>query len=220
MAGLFGALGLAGLYRALAIGPAASVAPTSAVVGAVLPVAYTMINGMLPGTARLAGFALALVGIWFVARGDVPSQQGAEGAAQSGQHTRAALWLACAAGASFGLFYVMLGQLSPGTVFIPLVAARSMSLVTALVLLGARRGPMPSPAANPLALLAGALDAGGNIFFVLARQSTGLAVASVLSSLYPAATVLLASVLLKEKIRAAQWLGVALCLSAILLITW
>ena len=81
------------------------------------------------------------------------------------------------------------------------------------------RLPLPGLRSNPTALLAGLLDAGGNLFYILARQYTRLDIAAVLSSLYPASTVLLAGLILREKISGVQWLGVAICVAAIALIT-
>ena len=104
-------------------------------------------------------------------------------------------------------------------IFTPLIFARIGTFIAALVMMRLGRLPFISPHANPLALLTGALDVGGNIFFLLAQQFTRLDVATVLSSLYPASTVILAVVILKEKITRTQWLGVILCLVAIALIT-
>jgi drug/metabolite transporter (DMT)-like permease len=213
LGGVAGALGLAALYRALSMGQAASVAPTSGVIGAALPVVFSILTGSLPGIERLAGFLLAFLGIWLVSQSPAPA------GAEAGQSGRPAFLLACLAGASFGAFFIFVGQFESGLIFSPLILTRSVTFVTALILLRANRQPFPALNSNPVALLAGALDAGGNIFYVLARQFTSLDVAAVLSSLYPASTVLLASLLMKEKIARGQWLGVLICLAAIILIT-
>ena len=207
-AGAAGAVGIAALYRALSLGHAASVAPTAAVIGAALPVAFSSLVEGPPGTTRLAGFALALLGIWLVSR-IAPQGKGL---------SRLGLALACLAGVGFGGFFILIAQVEPGLVFTPLIAARSLTFCTALLLLRVRRLAWPSPTSNPIALLAGVLDAGGNIFYLLAQQFTRLDVAAVLSSLYPAMTVLLACIILKEKVTRSQWLGVALCLAAIVFI--
>jgi drug/metabolite transporter (DMT)-like permease len=213
LAGLAGGLALACLYRALAMGPSASVAPTSAVIGAALPVIFGIFTGGLPGVQRLAGFGLALAGIWLV------SQGAAAGTEAQQAHARRAFLLACLAGLGFGAFFILIAQGEPDLVFTPLIVARGVIFAAALGLLRANRQALAGPASNPLALLAGLLDAGGNVLFLLARQFTRLDVAAVLSSMYPASTVLLSSLLFKEAISRRQWLGVALCLAAIGLIT-
>ncbi|MCC6188401.1 MAG: DMT family transporter [Anaerolineales bacterium] len=207
-AGFSGALGIAALYRGLAVGRAAMVAPVAAVVSAALPVVFGALSEGVPSATRLAGFAVALTGIWLVS----------QTATASGDGARRGLVLGFAAGLGFGGFFILIA-LAPGDgVFGPLLVARLASLGTALLLMAARRVPLPGFGSNPVALLAGVLDAGGNIFYVLAQHLTRLDIAAVLSSLYPAATVLLAWALLKERVTAAQWGGAALCLAAVVLI--
>jgi drug/metabolite transporter (DMT)-like permease len=208
LGGVSGALGIACLYRALSLGHAASVAPTTAVISAALPVVVGALSAGLPGSSQLAGFAVAVPGLWLVSA-----------SAQTGLPvSRPELVLAVLAGLGFGGFFVFIGQVERGYIYTPLVIARGLTLGTALLLIFGRRLPLPSLVGNPVALLAGVLDAGGNIFYVLARQYTRLDVAAVLSSLYPAATVLLAWLVLKERISRRQWLGAALCLAAVGLI--
>jgi drug/metabolite transporter (DMT)-like permease len=207
-AGFSGAVGIAALYRGLALGQAAIVAPVSAVVGAALPVLAGALLDGLPGPLRLAGFAVALLGLWYVS----------QSVSAAGAHQRTSLLLAFVAGLGFGGFFILIAQVPGSGVFAPLFVARTSAFVAALVILAVRRVPLPGLAAHPVALLAGVLDAGGNIFYVLAQQLTRLDVAAVLSSFYPAATVVLAFFVLKERVAPRQWLGAALCLLAVLLI--
>jgi drug/metabolite transporter (DMT)-like permease len=209
LAGAAGALGLVCLYRALSFGQSASVAPTAGVVGASLPVVFSIFTSGLPAASRLAGFGLAFAGIWLVS----------QGTALGGAKSRQTFWLACLAGLGFGAFFIFIAQAEPDLVFTTLIVARSGTFLVALALLWVKGQKMISPSANPVALLSGLLDAGGNVFFVLAKQFTRLDVAAVLSSMYPASTVILSYFLFKETISPRQWLGVALCLGAIGLIT-
>lgn len=206
-AGASGAVGLGALYRGLAVGRMAVVAPVSAVLSAAVPVVWGIAQEGLPPGAKLAGFALALGGIWLVAR-----------AGETGEG-RAGLLLAVVAGCGFGGFLVLMHLGARGGTFWPLAAARGTSLVLALaVALARRRAFLPPRAALPVVLLSGAFDAGGNAFFVLAAQAGRLDVASVLSSMYPASTVLLAALLLRERVSRPQGVGVAAVLAAIALI--
>ncbi len=209
-AGALGAGGLAALYRGLAVGRMAVVAPVSAVLSAALPVAWGALAEGVPAATRLAGFALALLGIWLVAGGG-----GAEATPR-----RAGLGLALLAGACFGGFLVFMNLGGRGGTFWPLTAARATAFLLLLLAGVARRGPWrPAAGALPLVLLTGALDACGNALFVLASQAGRLDVAAVLASMYPASTVLLAAALLREKVGRAQAVGIAVALLAIVLIT-
>jgi len=206
-AGAAGAVGLAALYRGLAVGRMGVVAPVSAILSAALPVLWGVFAEGLPGPVRLAGFGLALAGIWLVA-----------GAGQPGEG-RAGLGLALVAGCGFGGFLVLMDRGAQGGTFWPLAAARGTSLVLALAAAIASRRPWaPALPALPVVFLSGALDAGGNAFFVLASQTGRLDVAAILSSMYPASTVLLAALLLRERVSRPQGVGIAAVLSAIVLI--
>lgn len=209
-AGAVGSVGLAALYRGLAIGRMAVVAPVSAVLCAALPVAWGAVSEGLPPSAKLAGFALALGGIWLVARS---GEAGAPGVGRQG------LLLAVVAGAGFGGFLVFMSLGARGGTFWPLAAARATAFLLVLASALARGGAwVPSRAALPLVLLSGALDAGGNALFVLASQAGRLDVAAVTSSMYPASTVLLAAALLRERVSLPQRAGIAVVLGAIALI--
>lgn len=207
-AGTCGALGIAALYRGLSIGSAATVAPTAAVLGAGLPMAFGSLLIGLPGPARMAGFLLAMAGIWLVSR---TAGGHAKGDSQGVAH-------AIIAGTGFGSYFILMGQVEHGLVFCPLTCAKISALGITLLILLVRREGIPRLPGSPLALLAGVFDAGGNAFYMLARQYTRIDVAAVLSSMYPIVTVILAGVVLKQKVSPAQWCGITLCMAAIALI--
>lgn len=209
LGGLAGAVGLAALYRGLAVGSAAVVAPTSGVLGAALPVVYTSLTHGAPSPSQLAGFALALTGIFLVSRA----------ADHRHGNRRAGLLLGIVAGLAFGVFFILIAEASPGRLFTPLIVARCVEFAAALLMLAFGRLAVPRVRANPVALLAGVLDAGGNVFYVLAGQFVRLDIAAVLASFYPAMTVALASLIMKERVTRGQQAGVALCMAAIALIT-
>lgn len=208
LAGVAGNVGLLALYRGLATGRMGVVAPLSAVLSAALPVLVSVFFAGLPGWVTLIGFALALVGVWLLA-------QPAGGAV----FRLGDLGLPVLAGFGFGLFFVFVDQVSAAAVFWPLVAARLASLaLLAGVTAASRQRLWPSAGPLPLVVLSGVLDAAGNAFFALATQTGRLDVAAVLSSLYPASTVLLAWIVLHERLTRAQILGVAAALVAIVMI--
>jgi drug/metabolite transporter (DMT)-like permease len=208
-AGVAGTAGLAALYRGLAVGRMALVAPVSAVLSAALPVAWAALHDGPPPPAKLAGVALALLGIWLVARTGLAALD------------RQGLVLGAVAGAGFGAFLVLMHVAGAGGgTYWPLAAARGTSLALVLAVALARGGAWTPPAAAlPVVLLTGALDAAGNALFVLASQAGPLDTAAVLSSLYPVSTVLLAAALLGERVSRSQGAGIAAVLGAIALIS-
>jgi uncharacterized membrane protein len=206
--GVAAACGIVALYGGLAVGSTATVAPLAAVMAAILPVIFTMIVAGAPRTVQLSGFVLALAGIWLVTRA---SPRGAA----SGKGAR----LGLLAGVGFGGFLILIAQVEADAVFVPLAMARGVMLATALAVIAVRRVPFPRARTNPIALLAGVLDAGGNVLYLLAGQHVRLDVAAVLSSLYPVATVLLARTVTGEPVSRWQWAGAAVCFAAVVLIT-
>jgi drug/metabolite transporter (DMT)-like permease len=206
-AGVVGGVGLAALYRALAIGTMGVVAPLSAVITAVLPLLFSFLTEGLPRAWQLAGFALALVSIWLIA-------------AQPGASRRSpGIGLAVIAGIGFSGFLLFSKLAAAHAVFWPLVAARAASTLLMLTIVSVRgRGWKPSAAAVPYMLVAGVLDSGANALFIAATQRGRLDVAAVLSSLYPASTVVLARVLLKERLSRTQSVGIIAALVAVALI--
>ena len=152
---------------------------------------------------------MAFLGIWLVSRSS---------AAQD-KIFRHGMILAFLSGIGFGGFFIFISMVGKEQVFVPVLVARTVTLGIALIMIGFKHLPMPVLNSNPLALLAGVLDTSGNVFYLLATHYTRLYIAALISSFYPAMHVILASVLLKEKVSPAQWAGVLLCLTALTLIT-
>ena len=207
-AGVSGAIGVAALYRGLAMGAVAIVAPTAAVVGAAVPVVVGMILQGLPSSSQAAGFALGTLGIWLVS-----SSPG-----MSRGNRRSSLLLAVGSGICIGGFLVLLAQVTSPNVFAPLAIAKATGTAVAVLALLAMRATFPSPRAHPTAILAGVLDAGGNVLFVLSSRFTRLDVAAVLSAMAPAMTVVLSAAILHEAVSRWQVVGVLFCLAALVLL--
>jgi drug/metabolite transporter (DMT)-like permease len=203
--GLAGAVGLAALYQALAVGKAGVAAPITSVVAASLPVGWSLLYAGLPGILVIIGIALGLVSVVLVSGGDIRSGD-----------TRTAQ-LAFISGLGFGGFYILVAQFSDGAVFYPLVAARCASAVATLALVMAMRQSLTPP--NRLTwialTLAGSLDIGANIFYALSTQAGRLDEAVIVSSLYPAVTILLAFIIRRERITPLQGVGILAGLAAV-----
>ncbi|HET7011354.1 MAG TPA: DMT family transporter [Anaerolineales bacterium] len=205
LAGLSGGLGIAVFYRALSTGPAALVAPSAGVVGAAIPVVVASLTEGFPRVGQVVGLALGLAGIWFVS-------SGSDHKASPGSNP---LPLAIAAGFGFGGFFVFITQVQHGLVFTPLVVAKLSALALGAGLLLASKQPLLGVSPSPVAWLAGILDAGGNIFYVLAAQYARLDIAAVISSMGPGTTVLLARAIQHERMTGLQSIGLVLCLTAV-----
>ncbi len=207
VAGLAGIVGLLALYQAMALGQMALVAPLTAIIALSIPVIAGILTEGWPAASTLGGFVLAGVSVMLISY--APQRT----ASASG------LWIALVAGCGFGSFFVLIAQTQEAAVFWPLVAARAMSVATLSILMVVqRRADLPTSQALLPITLAGVFDAGGNACFVLAEQAGRLDIASTLSSLYPVSTVVLALILLRERISWVQGAGVALALAAIPLI--
>jgi drug/metabolite transporter (DMT)-like permease len=212
VAGIVGLIGLLGLYQGLATGQMSIVAPITAVLSTGIPVLYSAVTQCVPETTQIIGFLLALIGVWMLST--VPTA--------SAKPSTRALLLALVGGTGFGVFYILLAQVEGDVVFMPLAAARFASVSLLLLVASAgRRFVRPARNILPIIILAGIMDAGGNALFLLSEQAAGrLDIASVLASLYPVTTVLLALVLLRERLNRFQILGIVLVFAALPLITY
>jgi len=220
LAGIACGTGVMVLYKALALGGMGLTAAVSGVLAAVLPVVWSFATEGLPRLPQIAGILLAAAAIWMIAR--------APGSPASKQ----AIVLGAASGASFGCLYIFLKLAGRGGVLWPLACSRmaSMTLAAIVTWIGVRRvaGAQPNPkpvlgwpgwAVLGLIGVAGIFDASGNTFYTVATRLGRLDIAAVLSSLYPASTILLAAVILKERTTRSQAAGMALALVAVVLIS-
>ena len=212
-AGLAGAAGLVLFFRTLARGVMSVIAPVTAVTAAAVPVLVGLLSGDRIGPWAATGIVLALAAVVLVS---------AEGGLSALRAARpASLAPALAAGSAFGLFFVLLDRTSAGAGLTPLVTARlaSVGLVVALAL-AARQSLRVTRPALPLVAVSGVGDMTANALFLLATQADGqLAITGVLASLYPVSTVVLAQLLLRERLIGAQVAGLGTAVAAVVLIT-
>ncbi len=208
VAGLAGAMGLVAFYQALSVGRMGIVAPIAAMLSSAVPVLFGTLTEGIPGPLQLIGFVLAFIAVGLI------SGLGVVKGRPKG------LWLALLAGLGFGSFFILISRVSHGGIFWPLASARLSSLLFLLVVILLRRQcVLPGKSVWSVVFLAGALDVAGNVFFVLATHTGRLDVAAILSSLYPAVTVLLATIILKERVTRLQTIGIVVALVAIPLIS-
>ncbi len=214
-AGLAGGVGVTLLYRALAVGRMAVVAPTTAVCAILIPVATGVLLGKRLAPLTILGVALAIVAIVLLsqqeaAAGPVSVRAGA---------LPPGVGLALQSGVAIGLFFLALAETDARAGMWPLVAARAVSVtlfgVIAVVI--ARPLRMLAPVAR-IAIVGGAIDMGANVLYLLATRYGPLSVAVTLSSLYPASTVILARIVLGERLNGWQVTGVACAALAVALI--
>ncbi len=213
LAGFCGGFSLSSFYVALSRGAMGAAAAVSGLLAAAIPATVSMCLEGRPTAMRLVGFGLAAASIWLIAAG--PKAAGAQ---------RSTMVLAMIAGVGFGVYFVALRFANPLGVFMPMALARAGSLVTcalAFTWLMAKdnaKGQM-NRSAVLWALGAGALDTSGNLLFIASTRAGRLDVAAVLASLYPASTMALAAWLLKERLQQRQWIGMAVALLSVVMIT-
>ena len=203
-AGAVGGSALAIFYRALSLGNMGLIAPVSAVLAAAIPTAYGMSVQGVPGTLSAAGFLLAGIGIWLISR------------PESGLGRPEGLFSAIVAGLGFAGFFLFINKVGESSAVWCAAFSRlgSFSMV-ALILIGRRIKPVFRANDLMLGLFAGLLDVSGTAFFIRADQTGRLDGAVVISSLYPAVTVLLARMFLKERFTRWKVLGILAALVAV-----
>jgi drug/metabolite transporter (DMT)-like permease len=213
VAGLCGGGALAIFYRALSTGRMGLTAPVAAVLGAAIPTAFGMFREGLPHSIQIAGFAVAAAGIWLISRPENNSSP--EG-----------IGMAALSGIGFAGYYLCVKQAGNASAF----WIASMTKVSSFVLTGAIvlfSGVLFGSGARPIdrrgcvfGIVAGCLDVTGSVLFIRASQTGRLDAAVVLTSLYPAVTVLLARLFLKEQFTRWRVFGMMAALLAVPMIAW
>lgn len=213
LCGFSQAFGIWWFYAALGAGPISVVSPLTAILVAGIPVGVGLVLGERPGVVAGVGVALALAAVVLVSR------EATDEDVTPHRFTKKVAWLTVGAGIAFGLNFALIAQAPPEAELWPLVFARLAATLLVLVI-AAVTGNMRIPTGTPLrlALLAAVLDVGANIAMLLALHASLLSLAGVLMSLYPAATVLLAIVVLRERVTRWQAVGMVLALAAVAMI--
>ena len=210
--GVCGAAGLVAFYAGFASAPISVVAPVAALVSAVLPVGVAIAGGERPGPTVIAGGLVCLVAIILVSA--QPADHAASGRLR-------AVGYGAAAGVGFGLFFIFLKYAGQSGVLWPVAISRSAGTVVAfgIVLATRTRVRFGRGGITGIALLSGAIDAAANVCYVLATRAGLFGLAVVITSLYPGITVLLARVLLGERMRWLQRTGLMLAAVGVVLVT-
>jgi len=215
LAGIFVSVGLGCFYLGMGRGLISVVAPLAAVTGAVIPVVYAVARGERPGPVAVVGLVAALVAVGVVSM--APSQPHPDVAVADAT----VLFLALAAGLLFGLFYVAFSRVSDDAGMWPVAIERSSATAALVVFaLVATRGPFGADAklARVVVVIA-VLEIAATVLVLLALQRGPIAIASVVASLYPVTTVILAGVVLRERLSRLQYAGVVCALLAVVLVS-
>jgi uncharacterized membrane protein len=217
-AALTGSVGVALLYHGLAIGRMAVVAPTTAVCAVAIPVLVSVLLGERPGPPAVAGILLGVGSIVLV------SQQTAAGTGAAARDHRSTwqlppgVGIALVSGVAIGLFFLSLARTRPEAGLWPILVSRAVAATLFSAGAAAGRHSLRLPGVLVLTLACGAMDMSANALYLLAARVGPLSVVVTLASLYPASTVLLARVVLGERLNGRQVAGVGCGLAAIVLI--
>jgi len=216
LSGVLMALAMWWFYIALAEGPMSVVSPMTAVIVAGIPITVGILGGERPTAISYGGIALALVAVILVSREPPGVADHTVSGARAPRFTRRVGWLTVGAGICFGFTFVFTNEIEVGTGLWPLVVARVVaSVIVIAVATGTGQLVRPPQYILGVAVLVAVLDVIGTVTTLYALQAGLLSLASVLISLYPAVTVLLAILVLKERVGRLQLAGMGLALLAI-----
>ena len=215
-AGITGGLGVWLLYRALATGTVSIAAPLISMIALLVPVTVGLLSGERPGVLALAGVGVGVLAVVLISGGGSHTEAGNDAPARM---SRGALLSAIASGLLVGGFLVCLGQIPGGAGLWPLVSARATGTCLIGLILLLQRAPARAPtAAVPAIVGAGVADVAANLCYVEAAAHGPLSIVATIVSLAPAATVLLAQIVFRERLSTAQKVGVGFALLAVFLL--
>jgi len=210
VAGLVGLVGLSAAYRGMAIG-VISVVSTIAATGPVVPIVVGLLLGERPSLLQVGGIGVTLLGIGLLAFDRRP---------QAGGKLVPGVGLALLAALAFGVFLVAIRYASRPDPLLGVLATRAGSVSALLLLALAFRSRIKFGRSDlPSLFTVGVLDVSADVFFAFATTIGLLSIVSILSSLYPVATVILARIVLKERMARLQQVGIGLALAGVLLIS-
>jgi drug/metabolite transporter (DMT)-like permease len=227
--GVCGASGLIAFYSGFAAAPISVVAPVAALVSTVLPVGVAIAGGERLSSGMVAGGVICLIAIVLVSvpparpsqKRPSQKQQGQNQQSQKQQSRLRALGYGAAAGAGFGLFFLFLKNAGQSGVLWPVAISRTTGTLVAFgIALATRTRPWRcGGGVVAIALVSGAVDAAANVCYVLATRAGLFGLAVVITSLYPGMTVLLARLLLGERMQWLQRAGLLLAAVGVVLLT-
>jgi len=209
-AGLVGGVGLIFFYRGLSTGRMSVAAPLSAVTTALVPLTFGLVIGDRPSATAIIGIAAAISSIALITRERTTGEN-------ETRNTGALDGLL--AGVGFGAFFILISRTDPTSGIWPLVGARTASIpFVAILAASLGRTIRPAKVLDKTVVWAGILDIAANALYLSAVRAGLISLASVVTSLYPASTIVLARIVLKERLTAPRLVGVVLALSGIALI--
>jgi drug/metabolite transporter (DMT)-like permease len=215
ISGLVSACAILWFYAALAAGPMSVVSPLTSLLVAGLPLGFGVLTGERPGPLALVGAAIAVVAVVLVSR----QEHSAVDEGSPVRFTSRVAWFTAGAGVAFAVYFVLLDRVGTNTGLWPLVMSRASASALVLVagVVSGQRS-LPTGVTRRLALSAGLLDVLANMAFLYALRAGLLSIVSVVTSLYPAGTVLLARLVLGERMGRTQRIGLLLAAAAVVLI--
>jgi drug/metabolite transporter (DMT)-like permease len=208
--GFEGAIALAVFYRALAMGAMGLTAALTGVMTALVPVTFELFHSGFPSAITLIGLSIGLIAIWMISHS--PSTEDSD-------TSRHALLLGAGAGIGFGAQLILFKAAAAGGVLWALTSARVAGVVAILLVVAMAPPKGPWRGFWVAGIVSGALDAVGNVFYMMASQLGRLDAAAVISSMYPAGTILLAGIILREHPTKRQMAGMGLALAAVAMLS-